>query len=273
MKKLALTSILALFAVSAANAGTFDSTYRVKAGDFNGQFGAAFTTGANKNGDELTDFTAGDFGVTGVKLAYGISDSFALTFDVSSVATSYLTTVGLTGTNPEIGINWQLVNTPSFGLDLIAKYGMALTEIAGTDTRIGMNNLQAGAHLYGAADALQWGATALAQYTFVPDTVGDGDAINLLLQAEVMYAMNANWDLKAEVMYNMYNLNNGLNDAVDFIIYDRSVAFGPVYNFSETAAVMPYLSYHFQTVQEYDSTDVESNDNFWQVGAKFSVQF
>jgi hypothetical protein len=258
MKKIALTSLLAVFAVSAADASVFDPIYRAKAGQWAGQFGVAFTSGANEDGDGRTDLTAGDFNVSDVKIAYGVSDVFALTFETYGANSS-----SQVFANPEIGLNYRLLNDQAFGLDIVAKYGIALTETAVSGTRIGNNNLQAGVRVFGEMDKLQWGARLSAQYVFEePD-----DYWNMLAGVEAQYSFNNTSAVKAELSYDVLAISE------DIYSYDRSLSLGYVHNFSETAAVQPYVAYHFQRVLTDGDNELDLPNNYWQIGAKFGVQF
>ncbi|MCL2748977.1 MAG: hypothetical protein FWE50_02780 [Alphaproteobacteria bacterium] len=281
MKKIALTSLIALFAASAASAGVFDPTYRVKEGDIFGGFGINYTTGFNKTGSSMTDWTAGDWDVDDVNLAYGITDKFALTLDVTRGSLAFNPVSGIVShgfaymdvmagtTNPELGINWRALGGESFNLDVIAKYGFAWTRenMSGNHTRIGMNNVTAGVKLSGTVDKFQWGATALLNYMWIPGWLMNDNLVNLYMQAEAQYAITAKWAARAELNYDIYNLTKEAGP--DYLIFDRSVALGAVYAISDTAAVQPYVSYHFGTKSDGSSFF----DRFWQIGAKFGVQF
>jgi len=279
-----------LLTAATANAGMFDPTYRPKAGDFMGQFGVNYTTGFDKDFENGTNFTSGSFNVGDVKLAYGVLDNMYVSLEVfkdpfnplSSEAAPIAAVLGGTPAslmftnfaNPELGINWQVFGSKAFSIDVIGKYGMALTsmDIGGEDLRIGMNNFQAGARIYGEAGQFQWAVQALGQYVLLQDLIADEleiDAFtNLLLQAEAQHAFNANYAIKGGVNYDVIKFSGE-----DLYIYNRSVTIGMPYNFSETSSMMPYLSYHFKSVMTYDGDDRKLFDNYFQIGTKFAVRF
>ncbi|MCL1902367.1 MAG: hypothetical protein FWG18_01920 [Alphaproteobacteria bacterium] len=170
--------------------------------------------------------------------------------------------------NPEVGINWQVFRpSKSFALDLIAKYGIAWTKEAATDTRLGNNNVQAGFRMYGDEGRFQWAVQALGQWVLMED--GFDDMWNILARAEVEFEIVEKVGLNLSGNYNFINLSED-NGAP--VIYDRSAALGVVIDVQPgVAAIQPYMAYHFQTANGDDSTTL--NNNFWQFGVKFGVQF
>ena len=255
MKRIILTSLIAFGATQAMAApGVFDPTFRAKQGVVAAQFGIAYQSGYTKDYSSMTDLTAGDVKVGDVKLAYGIADNLAVTLD------TYASGVYA---NPELGLNYQIMNTKPLGVDIVGKWGIALTENAATGERIGNNNLQAGLHLYGQEGQFQWGAWGLAQYVF--DDMGD--FWNVLVTLEAQYQLDSMWAIKGTFNYDFLAINE------DIVGYDRSLALGLVYTISKSAAVQPYLAYHFSDTLSGNGYTVHLPNNYWQIGAKFGVQF
>jgi hypothetical protein len=286
MKKIILSTLIGAIALGAgaANAdystpdkynvvqSVFNPTYRPLKNDWALQAGFAFQTGANSTGSDMTHFPSGDFTVGDVKVAYGILDNLYVSFDVyrDTFEVNPYTSNFIVGSfaNPELGINWQIFRpSKSFALDVIGKYGIAWTKDAVTDERIGMNNLQAGARIYGDEGMFQWGLQSLVQYVYTPE--GVSDMWNLLSRAEAEFEIVERVGLKGQFDYNVYNMNEG--DSAP-IIYDRVLALGVIFDVQPgVAAIQPYVSYHFQTANSANSSTLPNN--FWQIGAKFGVQF
>ncbi|MDR1207187.1 MAG: hypothetical protein LBK26_02125 [Rickettsiales bacterium] len=284
MKKIILATLIGAIALGTANASpndadqygvrtsVFNPIYRPLQNDWALQAGFAFQTGAHQGNGGQTDIASGDFTVGDVKVAYGVMDNLYVSFDVYKdtfeINPYFSNFIIGQFANPELGINWQIFRpSKSFALDLIGKYGIAWTKDATTDQRIGMNNLQAGLHIYGDEGMFQWGVQSLAQYAFTPE--GMAGMWNLLSRAEAEFEIVDRVGLKGQFDYNVYNMNEGDSAPV---IYDRVLALGVVWDVSPAvAAIQPYVSYHFQTANSADSSTLPNN--FWQIGAKFGIQF
>lgn len=286
MKKILMATLMAVFAVGAANAeyadadqysvraSVFNPAYRPMQGNWSGQFGVMFQTGETSNGDSDTSFKGGDFYVGDVKLAYGFLDDLYVSFDVANTTTT-VTPFTPTGAmaNPELGINWQIMRpVKSIGLDLFAKYGFAWTKDQITDVRLGMNNAQAGLHAYGDEGMFQWGFRAAGQWVDLPTGNSfstNSNMWNMLMGAEVEFEFVNEIGLKAEFNYNMYNMNKNAGESR----YDDMFAsLGLIFDITPAiAAIQPYVAYHFETSASGSNPDL-AND-YWQIGAKFGMQF
>jgi len=288
-KKILLTTLAAIAALGATNAANadystpdqygvvssvFNPAYRPMQHDWALQTGASFRTGSNEAGTSMTKFGSGDFEVDDFSIKYGILDELFVSVDV------YANTFGVnpyTGAfaiggfaNPEIGVNWQIFRpAKSFALDLIGKYGAAWTKYAGTNERIGMNNLQAGARIYGDEGRFQWALQGLAQMAFANDNTDwltDSSTLwNALIKAEVEFEFMQRAGIKLEGNYNIYNLNSGSGEHT---LQTWNVLGGIIYDIMPHAAVMPYVSYNLKS--EHNGS---LPNNYWQLGAKFGVQF
>lgn len=287
-KKIALATLAGaiMLGTGAANAAyqpddygifrsVFNPTFRTMQNEWAVQAGFAFQTGSNKTGSNQISIAGGDFDVGDVKVAYGVLDELYVSIDVyrNTFEVNPFTGSFMIGSfaNPEIGINWQIMRpAKSFALDLIGKYGLAWTIDQPTGQRIGMNNLQAGLRIYGDEGKFQWAAQALGQWVSIPDSAAftDNSMWNLLMKAEIEFEIIKTVALKAEGNYNIYNLAKDTGEAM---IYDRNALLGVVVDVSPGAAIMPYVSYHFQTANSEDSDTLPNN--FWQIGAKFGMQF
>lgn len=288
MKKILLTSLVcaAAFGAGAANAAydaddynvkrsVFNPTFRPGEGDWAFQGGVMFRTGPNSTGTNQSNFESGDFQVDDVKIAFGVLDELYVSFDVYADTFEVNPYTGAFNigafANPEVGVNWQIFRpAKSFALDLIGKYGLAWTKDAATNQRIGMNNLQAGARIYGDEGKFQWGGQALLQMAFLPDNslYTKDEMWNLLMRAEIEFEIVEKVGLRGEFNYNMYNMNNKSGEAV---IYDRYVQLGAIWDLQPGAAVQPYVAYHIATANSENSSTLPND--YWQVGAKFGLQF
>ncbi|MCL2748775.1 MAG: hypothetical protein FWE50_01740 [Alphaproteobacteria bacterium] len=287
-KKLLLTTLVSVAAIGAtataadANYSTpdkygvvssvFNPAYRPLQNDWALQAGVNFQTGMNESGSDMTRFQSGDFQVGDVKIAYGILDELFVSFDVyqQTFEINPYTGTFMVGAfaNPELGINWQIFRpAKSFALDVIGKYGIAWTRDAVTGDRIGMNNVQAGARIYGDEGKFQWAVQGLAQLAMTPE--GMSDWWNLLARAEFEYEIVEKVGLKAEYNFNTYNMSKSNSIPV---IYDQILSLGAVIDVQPgVAAIQPYVAYHFPTTGSGGMPSM--SNNFWQIGAKFGIQF
>ena len=286
MKKMLLTTLItaAAFGATAANAtyshpdkygvvsSVFNPAYRPLHNDWALQTGFNFQTGLDKDGNNMTNFSSGDFQVGDLKVAYGILDElyvsidvYANTFEINPYSGSFI--IG-SFANPEIGINWQIMRpAKSFALDLIGKYGAAWTKDAFTNDRIGLNNFQGGFRMYGDEGKFQWAAQGLLQFAYTPE--GMADWWNLLAKVEGEFEIVEKIGLRGEYNFNTYNLSSSNSIPV---IFDQSVSLGLVCDMMPgVAAIQPYVAYHFATTNSDNSSTLPNN--FWQIGAKFGVQF
>ncbi|MDR1691505.1 MAG: hypothetical protein LBR35_01550, partial [Rickettsiales bacterium] len=281
MKKVLLTSLMAVCVASAANAAVndadeygvrssvFNPAYRPLKGDVATQFGVMYQTGENKDATSGTDFSSGDVKVGDVRIAYGILDDLYVSLDVSNDTSFGPFSPSGSFANPEIGINWQVMRpAKSFALDLIAKYGIAWTEDALTKERIGMNNVQAGVRIYGDEGMFQWAAHAMGQAVFLPDNnefSDNGTMWDVLMGVEAEFEIVNTVGLKAEFNYNIYNLNKKSGESM---YYDPSVALGLIIDVTPAiAAIQPYVAYHFETTASGDEPNL--GNDYFQVGVKF----
>ena len=258
MKKITITSLAAMFVVAGSasasplfHRGMFDISYRPGAENFFAASGVTFVTGETENAGSMTDIASGETHQVPLKGMYGFTDMFAVTLDMGNEYAS-----------PELGINWRVLNDASFSIEVLASYGIAWTEEAvAPNTRIGDNNLKAGARIFGLAGNFQWGANVWAQYVFV-DT---DDFLNLNMLFQGQYNFSQTYALYAELGYDIQQISEDTN------FYDRYLNVGYVYNISKTAALMPFVGYHFATANSDNSNTMP--DNYWQLGAKFAVEF
>ncbi len=247
----------------------FNPTYRPNAGDWGISAGINFQTGTNSDASDQTDFGSGETQVGDVRVVFGMLDNLYLSLEAYGSNTSPFTTGGFA--NPEVGLNWQLFRAAkSFGLDLVAKYGFALTKDAVTDERIGMNNAQAGLRIYGDEGSFQWAIQSLAQLVFDPTIASQSEMWDLLSRAELEFEIVDQVGIRGEFNYNVYNLNREENEAR---YTDMNASLGVVCHVSPGAAVQPYVAYHFETDVSGGDIDGDIPNNYWQIGAKFGVQF
>ena len=282
MNKILLTSLLVIGTVASAQASgfryyqgkdwnhipesTFNPTFRPTAQTWALQTGAAFRTG--QASDSQDSLSRGGFVIDELSIKYGILDHLFVSFEMNNE--DFLS--GGMMASPEFGVNWQVIRpAKSFALDIIGKYGMSLNNDA-TEGTNGTNNLQAGARIYGDEGRFQWAAQALAQMAFTneyTDFITDDSLLwNVLFRAEVEFEFINQLGLKVEGNYNIYNLDKSSGEEM---LYDRNVLVGLIYDIVPHAAIMPYVAYHFQTANSENSDTMPNN--FWQVGAKFGVQF
>ncbi|MCL2538592.1 MAG: hypothetical protein FWF34_01025 [Alphaproteobacteria bacterium] len=290
-KKIALTSLVAVTMAGAANASSFQYSdgpdwNRIAQSVFNPAYrpvqnkwavmgGINFQTGSNAAQTNETRWQAGDFQVGDVSIRYGILDQLFVSVEVANNdgfgLNSYTGAVGQFA-NPEIGVNWQMWRpAKSFAIDLIGKYGIAWTKDALTEQRIGENNLQAGLRVYGDEGRFQWAAQGISQWAFLQSgSMFEHDSLwNALFKLELEYEVVQKVGLKFEGNYNIYNADKSSGIP---IIYDRGVQFGVIFDVAPgVAALQPYVAYHFQTANSENSQT--ANNDFWQVGLKFGVQF
>ena len=289
-KKLLLTALITAVAVGAtagsADAGystpdkygvvssVFNPAYRPLQDDWALQTGFAFRTGRDADETNMNSFSSGDFMVDDFRVAYGIMDELYVSIDVHSNTfelspyTDHFIIGGFA--NPELGVNWQIMRpAKSFALDVIGKYGAAWTKYAGTDIRIGMNNLQAGFRIYGDEGRFQWAAQSLAQMAWTPEFITESDTMwNLLSRVELEFEIVEKVGLRGEFNFNVYDLGENLGESA---FYDMYAQLGLVVDVMPgVAAIQPYVGYHPKTAV---TGSPNLPNNYWQIGAKFGVQF
>ena len=253
MKKINIFFISSLgsFFPLLSHAGIFDVSRLTEDKEFSATFGAEFKTGANKDGTGHDDVKSGNIDDVGMEIDYTFLDDWTVSFSTSN---DYA--------DSQVGLSYKVLTNKGFKLDLSADYGIAWTKNAKTNQRIGNNNVDAAFRIHGiAGDLFQWAAKATGTFVFAEPK----NFWNVGLTLEGMYYFTMNFAAKAEFHFGLKEIDNPVT------LYNRSIKFGGVYNMSENAAVHPYIEYHFKTKNSEHSEIMP--DDYWKVGAEFSVVF
>lgn len=253
MKKINIFFISSLgsFFPLLSHAGIFDVSRLTEDKEFSATFGAEFKTGANKDGTGHDDVKSGNIDDVGMEIDYTFLDDWTVSFSTSN---DYA--------DSQVGLSYKVLTNKGFKLDLSADYGIAWTKNAKTNQRIGNNNVDAAFRIHGiAGDLFQWAAKVTGTFVFAEPK----NFWNVGLTLEGMYYFTMNFAAKAEFHFGLKEIDNPVT------LYNRSIKFGGVYNMSENAAVHPYIEYHFKTKNSEHSEIMP--DDYWKVGAEFSVVF
>lgn len=243
--------MLIIGACAASRADVGDVSRIVHPGEFSAHFGAAFITGATRDGHSQTNFAAGRIHNTSLTLDYSPNDYFTVQFSTDN---DY--------SDAQIGVLYKIWTTPPLKFEAGIAYGPAWTRRAVDGVRYGRNNVTFDMRLHGVRmSRAQWSVKISPQ--FVMDD--DGNFWNIKISPQIMY-------------YFVQNLATILGLDYDFLqisrpktIYNRSVSAEAVYNLSPAASVNPYVKYHFET-RDADN-NLMNYDNYWKLGVGFSVKF
>lgn len=237
--------------VVSANAGIFDVSRLTENNEFSATFGAEFKTGKNKDGTAHDDVSSGNIDDVGMEIDYTFLDDWTVSFSTSN---EYA--------DSQVGISYKVLTDDGFKLDLSVDYGLALTKNAATGKRIGNNNVDGAFRIHGIlGDAFQWAAKVKGTFVFAEPK----NFWNVGLKLEAMYYFTDAFATKVDLNFTFKEIEAPVT------LYDRSIRLGMVYNMSETAAVHPYIKYHFKTKNSEHSEILP--DDYWKFGVEFSVIF
>lgn len=245
MKKIALTSTLAMLAATPALALTpLDPTYRVRANQFTTSFGFAYSI------DDDAGVMDGVSTTTFDGFSYGFTDDFNVSIETAAYH------------RPSIGVDYRFLKNNTMSLSLIGKYELDREDIIATG----------GVSASGKVDSkISWSVDVLGRYINMEAT-DVWERYDMLFSAAALYQLNNKWGLKADLQYDVQIMDSDANSELAYL-YDRSLTIGGVYSLSANAAVMPYIARHFSQVVAYDGDDTDMDDGYWSIGAQFGVQF
>ncbi len=254
MKKLVLTSLFAMFAVSsvqAANVISNNPLYRPTAGHFYSITDATTWTGVE---DDFRDWTFG------TKLGYGITDRLAFSMNTSvdvyrpkemSDSTDWSVFGGELSFRGIDDANWKM--DVYGGLDVIG-WDWYDEDLNIYIWKVGTR----GGYVSG-----DWTLSAMAEYNYFNTEAfnwGDEDEFDKnhdwIFGLDGQYSMDNNWNLTAGVRYLVYEDYNDDNPIVG--------TFGVNYNFDSTKFIGLYAERQL---------NAESNDDRYNWGVKFGIDF
>lgn len=240
-----------IFLATNAFAGSADISKMRNKGDWSTIFGAKYTTGMNEKETSQTDFSAGRIASDNFYLDYTFHDKWTVSFDTDN---NY--------SDSELGIQWVLVKTLPFKLELMGDWGIALTKNAKTDDRFGENNFVFGFNTHGIFSKIfQWYIEATGQYVFAdPDNFW---TINLSFQGMSYFTKN----LAASLAFDYNFLQIGRPKT----LFDRSLTLGLIYNITNKISVNPNVQFHFKTKNE--KYNLMNSQDYWQIALDFSINF
>ena len=252
MKKLALTSLIAMFAVSGAHAANVISNnplYRPMAGHFYSITDAATETGVE---DDFRDWNFA------TKLGYGITDRLSIALNtafnmyVPAGAPDYTDWQNFGGE-----LNFRGIDDANWKMDVYGKLNVYGSDWHDED--LNMYHWTIGTR--GGYVADDWTLAAMAEYTY-----NNTEAFNW----DEEFYMNHNWTFGLDGQYmfdNNWNVTAGLRYYLieDYTLDDPITGtFGINYNFDSTKFVGLYMERQL---------NAESNDDSYGWGVKFGIDF
>lgn len=251
MMRKGIVALLCFISMGAARANRLDVSRVSIRDEFSASFGVAFVTGENREHTHRTDFGAGRIHELALGLGYTITDRFGVSFSTDN---DYA--------DAQVGMKYKILRDRAFKWDIYADYGFAWTKDARTHDRFGHNNVDMATRIHGIiGHGFQWAAKITGQYVWI-DT---GNFWNINLNGELMQYIHDRWAVKGAFSYDMVQI------ARPKTIYKPTATIGLIYNMSPTAAVHPYVKYHF-TSHGGDNT-VGAHDDYWKFAVAFSVEF
>lgn len=254
MKKLALTSLLAVFAVSGANAANVingDPLYRPNEGRF-------YSVTSFESNTDFRDYVLGE------EMGFGITDSVSVILNTSfsydnpknaesNTAWDYLS----------LGLSERYLNDGNWKGDIYGKVAQIYNTGHDFDTlRTDWYNWTVGTKFgYVATDCWTLAGTIEANY-FTDDQSGfDFDAWGMKVGIEGLYALGMNWNVVAGLDYNFRISNNNTPWTLE---QPMNAKMGVNYNLD---SIMYFGAYVFK--------DVKSgfNEDPLGVGVKFGIDF
>lgn len=279
MKKLALSSLVAVFAVSAANAGVIDGNplYMPKAGHFYSLTGVETAT---SNVDAMT---------IGEEFGYGITDRFT-----AKIATSISQQDWFKDANwdvAQLGLTYRVINDVNWKLDAVAEYGFGpMLYNDGQHTRF-----FEGSFLNKDHTQYLWTVGVRGGYVGHDFTVA-GHMMMDYMNSESFNWDENKWDANNNVYTGLHTLRVGIDgqlllnqnwNLVSGAEYTKlmdhysdkatvgswELTFGANYNFDATKFIGAYIT------KDIEHVPVAGNEGNWRVqdgfgfGAKFGIDF
>ncbi|MDR0803599.1 MAG: hypothetical protein LBO08_00710 [Rickettsiales bacterium] len=305
MKKIVMTSLVAVFAASAANAGVgvLDANYRVGANQFSAGVNLElYKTGLARDKDEVqtySSFGGGSFvNWSAEPIAYGITKELAVSLKPANGALG-------------AGVDYRVYNSNAIAVDVLVDGALSLTKFIDkyneTKFPVGQNSVSGGLKLSGALDKLAYKVQGAYKYNFEQDiTVFDDNytlaASNVIsLSAQVQYQVVDKW---AVALFGGYDITsypgenkveltavNAITGILSGFVFIKDagsakdvkfntgyIALGGIYTLSDNAQIMPYVLYQLNTdiyvdgKKEYLGNKKDSDASI-TLGAKFGIQF
>ncbi len=219
MKKILLTSVFALMATSAMAANTMMPTYRPAENHFNVVVDTKYVVQNEEFLGDINGRQADDW-MTDVYGAYGITNDLSVTFSTSD----YFRFGGSEAT-PTVGLDYRLVNTEEFGLNVFGMWGIGFQDSEEQEGTFG-------AKIYGGTD-LSWGLTGAARYVDV-----NGGRWDYKILGELMIKTSDKVGVKGEIEYNMFGEDDVSDDAA---VMDFRA--GATYMFNQNMTMFGYVGY------------------------------
>jgi hypothetical protein len=275
MKKLALTSLLAVFAVSGAHAANMiDGNPMYRPAD--GNFYSVTTLGSDTDLETLG--FAEEFG-------YGITDKVAVYAATSgALVTEPETDLGLSGF--ALGASFRAVDMGAWKADVIGEVAQGWLGVDTTDADMEVSEYDwtVGGKVGYVAD--NWTLAGKVAYTYAADDMDDFEMDNGNWTFGLMgqYLINQDWNINGGVNYNLSMGNAEMDQYTDdeawINIKTIDMNIGVNYNISETMFVGGYVSTAWGKMSGGLDDNDDQLDMDWEMadpelafGAKFGIQF
>lgn len=250
MKKLALTSLLAVFAVSGANAANINYGNPLYRPDM-GHFYSETLVGMDTDFDNFSLME--EFG-------YGISDQLSVIIQTSgSYDSSDSATDKFSWDDFSLGLNFRYVDQGEWKADVYGRVAQAYD--TSSDLEVVAYNWTLGTK-YGYMTS-DWTIAATAEINYFSDDVEilDYDAMGMTLGLEGQYVMDSNWNMIAGLDYNF-----SLTSDVYPYVFDNplNAKLGVNYNMDATKYVGVYATKGLK-----EDSDVDP----FAMGVKFGIDF
>ena len=272
MKKIALTSLLAMLAVSGAGAANVidgNPIYMPKAGHFY----SVTSVDTSSNNVDVFDF--------GEHLGYGIADWW--TFEVGTSVTGDDWFNSTQWNDLDINTTIRFVDNTNWKWDLMAGYNVSPILASGG------HHFLHGSFMGNEDTEYVWSYGLRAGYTSGALTIA-GHAMTDYINTEMFNWRTKGWHMLRAgidaqyVLSDEWNLVTGAEYQKSLNLYNKelgewTVTFGANYNIDETKFVGVYVSKDIQHIHDKKIVDGEVQDGYWEIqdgfgiGARFGIDF
>ena len=270
MKKIALTSLLAVFAVSAASAGNVISNnpfYRPSENHFYSV--TSLGTSAGYDNEAASDYRLWNLGE---EFGYGITDKLSVYLN-NSISANYPQTSSMsddeyTWDNFGLAISYRGIDQETAKMDV---YG-GVKQLYGWNSQTG-GALETNAYLWTVGTKVgvvmkDWTLAGIAEYNYYSDDVdsSDFDFSIWKIGMQSQYVLSDNWNATAGLIYNYVAADDAIISFADFVYGDETfdAELGLNYNIDSTKFVGLYGTKTFHTDYSKDA---------YGMGVKFGMDF
>ncbi|HNY24969.1 MAG TPA: hypothetical protein PKJ33_00255 [Alphaproteobacteria bacterium] len=273
MKKIALVSFLAIFAISGANAANIidgNPLYRPSENHFYSLTNVGTAVGLEDSVYDYRMWTAGE------EFGYGISDKLAVFLNTNASA-FYPTSTKMSDDNYSwdnlaLGLTYRYLDEGMFKADVYGKVTQLYSQ-AGVATSSGLETI---AYLWTAGTNFgmkgdNWAVAGTAEYNYWKDDLEDkyADSLHFTIWkfgVKGQYSLSDNWNLTAGAIYSKVIADDSMMPFANYVYGDKkwNTEFGVNYNIDSAKFVGIYGT---------KMLDSDYNKDAYGVGAKFGIDF